>query len=620
MDGNAYSRLVEAAEEALLDSARKLGYGEDAKPSLERSKMYGEFSSAIALKLAKRLKRNPMEIAEAIASGMKLPEGIGKVSTENGFINLHVDRAKFAASVLEETQKGRGEAVASHEGDGKHIIIEYPSVNPNKPWHVGHLRNAVLGDCLANLYANSGYSVSRQDYIDDMGLQMVISIWGVMNLGHVPDKRYDFWLGEEYVEANRIVEEKGMKEDISRLTAQIEQEGTYESKFAREVAAKCVMAQYQTAFDYGMYHDVLVWESDIIREKLLEKAVALLKERGFAKVEAEGKYSGCLVVNFSDIKDLPPELAGMKENVKVLLRSDGSPTYVAKDIAFHMWKFGLLENTFKFSTFIERQPNGRKLLTTAEDGDRIEFRSADRAINVIATEQSFPQLLVRLAFKGIGRPEIYDRLYHLSYGRVTLEEGSLAGRKGGGKEYNAKRLLDIAEERASALIGSRFEIGEEEKKKIAHDVALAAIKFEFLRISPEKEIVFSWERAMNFEGGSGPYSQYMHARAARILSSAGERSATPDYGALEKEHDFRMVMLLAQAGQVAQKACAENRPNVVCDYLNELSSEFSSFYEASPVLKAEDGTREARLRLVQAFADVQESMLALLGIPCPERM
>ncbi|MEM3841485.1 MAG: DALR anticodon-binding domain-containing protein, partial [Candidatus Micrarchaeaceae archaeon] len=412
-----------------------------------------------------------------------------------------------------------------------------------------------------------------------------------------------------------------MKDEISKLTALVEQDGTYESKLSREVAANCVRAQYETAFDYGIYHDTLVWESDIIREHILERAISLLKERGFAKVHDSGKYAGCLAVNFSDIRDLPPELAGMKENVKVLLRSDGSPTYVAKDIAFHMWKFGLLENTFKFDTFIEKQPNGKPLLTTSPEGKSTEFKSADRAINVIANEQSFPQLLVKLAFKGIGRDEIFDRLYHLSYGRVSLEEGKLSGRKGGAKEYSAKRLLEMAEEKAYTLISDRFELSEKEKKGIAHDVALAAIKFEFLRISPEKEIIFSWSRAMNFEGGSGPYSQYMHARASKILASAGDASGdAPDYASISDGQGFALVMALAQARSIVSKACIENRPNAICDYLNDLSAGFSSFYESYPVLKAEGSVRAARLLLVKAFAKIQKEMLTLLGIPTPERM
>ena len=214
---------------------------------------------------------------------------------------------------------------------------------------------------------------------------------------------------------------------MTNVLSLMEQDGTYESKLAREMVSQCVAAQYQTAFAFGVYQDLMVWESDIVHEKLLEKSLEILKRSGFAKLEAEGDFKGCMIINLKEAGGDSKELSGLDNSVKVLVRSDGNATYLAKDIAFHMWKFGVLDDNFKYSKFIEKQPNGNPIYTTSPEGQKMSFDTTHIAVNMIDVRQSHPQTIMRLAFESIGKKEIAENIKHVAYGEVELESGGLSG-------------------------------------------------------------------------------------------------------------------------------------------------------------------------------------------------
>lgn len=327
-------------------------------------------------------------------------------------------------------------------------------------------------------------------------------------------------------------------------------------------------------------------------------------------------------MDFTKIKNLPSDLEGLKEPIKVLVRSNGAATYAAKDIAFHMWKFGLFEDPFLYSTFIEKQPNGRRLFTTSENGERLEFGGVKRAINIIGAEQAYEQSVVKVAFQLINKEEIAENMIHLGYSFVELESGAFSGRKGT-EGYTSDDLLREAKERAGGLITKRLKLTDEEKDAVADAVALAAIKFEFLRISPERKIIFSWDKALNFEGLSGPYCQYMHARAQRIIekSEIKGKVTKDDLKTLVGDEEFRLVKLISMASMIVEKARKEHRPNVLTDYMGDLAAAFGKFYEKVPVLKAENESEgRARLALVGSFKYTISGILSLLGISAPEKM
>lgn len=625
MTESPFGLLRSQLEGALLSAMSACGFASaDIGNTIQPSKGFGDLSCSASFGIAKSAKKKPSEVAESILSKLSKPAAIREIRVENGFINFSMDRKVFSSDAVRHAMAGDYSMPARK---GK-IIIEFPSVNPAHPWHVGHLRNALLGDCISRLHKALGYDVEREDYIDDLGLQCAQAVWGTINIDKIDveqgkQRKADHSIGEVYVAVNRLLDQKPeVAEQVGRVLQLMDQEGTYEAKIAHELAESCVRAQYETAFAFGICHDAMVWESDILRGRLLDRALAMLDKHGLAKRPSTGKYAGCVVVELADLKDLPRELQGLREEAKVLVRSNGTPNYIAKDIAFHMWKLGMLENSFRFSKFIDKQPDGKPLYSTGSEGTVMDFGNANHVINTIDTKQSFEQAVVRVILDHVSDPGHGRTLQHLAYGVVELEGGSIAGRKGTWIGYTADDLLNEARSRAASLIKGGTKIPDKERDGVATKVGLGAIKFEFLKISPEKKIVFSWDRALNFEGDSGPYSQYMYARAVRLMEDSGARDYGGfDAGCLVGDTEFALVKSLSMAQQVAEKARAELRPNVLTDYCNELSSCFSKFYDLVPILKAKDDREKlARLALVRAFANTISYSLSLLGIPTLNRM
>ncbi len=586
----------------------------------------GDMASSVAFKLARLLRQKPSDIAKAIASKAEPSGCLSRFEELNGYVNAFIEERAYTASVVSGVIKEGGSYGSSAMGRGGRVMVEFPSVNPNKQWHVGHLRNALLGDTICNLLAFCSFDAEREDYIDDLGLQIAETMWGWEHLSGRPDKKLDLWLGEQYVEVNRrMAESPSVKGEVEALLKRMEDVDSQELRAVRnEITEPCVLAQSETAFDYGVCHDVMVWESDIVRAQLLHKALELALEKGVVEKAGDGKYAGCIVVKLDRLSKYAKELEGAREDAKVIVRSNGVATYIAKDFAFHLWKFGLIDAAFKYKELVERQPNGRPLFSTASEGTAKEFGRARTAVNIIDASQRHEQLIMRLMFTLLGRGDIADNLVHLAYGRVRVAEGGLSTRKGTwqGKErsYTADDLLREVRAKAHGIVSKSEKIEKiEDADGISSKVALAAIKFEFLRTAPEKEIVFSWEKALSFEGNSGPYCLYTYARASRILEKAGAAGLPKAYPNVSRGHDFELVKLMGRFQETAEKACGEYRPNVITDYLLDLASEFSKFYEAMPVLKGGESMEE-RLAIVSAFRQVMRNALALLGIGIVERM
>jgi arginyl-tRNA synthetase len=401
----------------------------------------------------------------------------------------------------------------------------------------------------------------------------------------------------------------------------MEEPDSKEQILEREMAEKGVMAQYETAFAYGIYHDVLIWESDIIRNQMLSRAMKLLAERHITKVPKEGKYKDCVVVE-TDSKDVREG----EDSVKVFIRSNGVATYIAKDLAFHMWKLGMLTAEFKYKQFI-MQPNGKPAYSSSKSGETFDFGGADIAINIIGSSQQYLQNVLKEVFKTISGQD--NRIVHISYGEISMKGGTLSGREGGwlGEErnYTADDLLREMTKKTLEIVRNSEKIKEKaNEKEIAQKIALSAIKFEFLRIDPEKKVVFDWDNALDLNTNSGPYCMYMYARASRILEKAelgskGPKLNAADYKKIERNYDFELIKLIGSAQERVEKACREYRPNVIAEYLIELSLLFSKFYEHMPVLKGEE-SKAVRVAIVFATRQVIYNMLNLLGIQTVENM
>ncbi|MDE1805105.1 MAG: arginine--tRNA ligase, partial [Candidatus Micrarchaeota archaeon] len=300
----------------------------------------GDISSSVAFRLSKTLKRNPHEIAAQVAKHIQKGGTVAEVSELNSYINVSIGEKKYSGMLLESVANEKEGYGMSDLGKGERVIVEFPSVNPNKPWHVGHVRNALLGTAISNMMSFCGYDVVRSDYIDDLGLQMAESLWGWQHLSSKPDKKLDQWLGEQYVEVNKEMKKPGVEEEIKASLKKMEDGNSKEAKTVREIAERCVAAQSETAFAYGVYHDTMVWESDIVRAKLLDAALDIAAAKGITETPKSGKYANATIVRLERVAEFAKELAGNEEEAKVIVRSNGAATYVAKDFAFHMWKFG----------------------------------------------------------------------------------------------------------------------------------------------------------------------------------------------------------------------------------------------------------------------------------------
>ncbi len=578
-------------------------------PTIEMGKM-GDISCKYAFVLAKERKENPAKLSSEIAEKISKSGHFVKVESTGPYINFYLSDlaySKILDNIISMKEKfGRGK-----DKEGK-VLIEFPSVNPNKPWHIGHLRNAILGDSVARIMEFDGHNVERMDYIDDLGLQVAQSLWGVLNLGNLPDGKYDNWLGGQYViVSKKFEEEPAIAEDVRVLLKKMEEGNNEIAKKGRELAEECVKAQYRTSFDFGIYHDVLVFESDIMHT-VFQEGVEYLQKSDAVVHEKEGKNAGCWVVKLTEDFGF-----GKMENPdKVLIRSDGTAVYTGKDVIFHLWKFGKLNKKFNYSEFIE-QPNEVTAYKTSSEGKQMDFGGAAQAINVIGVEQKYPQKVIVEVFKRLGFEDESSNLHHLSYEHVGLPEAKFSGRKGTWVGFTADNLLSEARERVLEKI--KLDVSDDEKRKISLQVGAGAIKFTFLKTSSEKKITFKWDEALSMEGDSGPYAQYAYVRTNGILGKAKE---SPEVAKAQfNDSEKKLIKTLAQLSDVVSRCSRERAPHHLTQYVLDVAGEFSVFYAKSPVIAEEDAElRRTRLAITLATSHVLKNSLNLLGLDCPERM
>jgi arginyl-tRNA synthetase len=458
-----------------------------------------------------------------------------------------------------------------------------------------------------------GHPVEKMDYIDDLGLQVAQSLWGFLNYDSNPKGKFDLWLGQQYVGIARKLEtDKEVVEGVREVLKQMEEGDNEIAKAGRDLAEKCVMAQYETAFNFGIYHDVLIFESEILRN-IFTDGIEYIKKNDAVVYETEGKNAGCWVVKLSD--EFEKEFGKMENPDKVLIRSDGTALYTGKDVIFHLWKFGRL-GKFKYEPFI-KQPNGKTCYKSSPSGKEMDFGSASVAINVIGVEQKYPQRVIVEVLRRLKLREQAENLHHLSYEHVGLPDEKFSGRKGTWIGFTADELLEEAITRVTDKI--KPEHPPEEKKKIAKIVGPAAIKFSFLRTSSDKRITFKWDDALNMEGDSGPYLQYAYVRTNGILGKTEEKPSAGVAGFNPSER--ALIKKMAQLGDVVSRCSKERAPHHLTQYSLELAADFSSFYTTSPVLVEKDEKiRKNRLAITLATSIVLRNSLGLLGIECPERM
>ena len=592
----------------------------------------GDVASTIAFALARERKKNPAAIAADLLPRLRelvsAEPLVKSVEAKGPYINILLDRGAFSKTTIMSVSESGDDYGNSAEFDGKRALIEFPAVNPSKPWHIGHTRNAVLGDTLSNILERVGYDVVRLDYINDLGLQIAQLLWKLKKVGNQDVReKYDHYLGHLYVEVQKTFESsQDVEKEVREISRNLENLKSDDARLSGVMVERCVKAQYETSYRLGIFHDYQVWESAIAHSGLLDQAREMIvQSKNIMKLE-EGDKAGCIVADLSVID----EFKDMNEPYKILFRSDGTRTYTGADVALQLWKFGIIEDPFRYSLF-ETQPNKVDLLRTSLKGRRAKLGKFDIVLNVIASRQAHPQKMVYTILDLMGYKKESENSHHIAYEFVGLEGEDFSGRQGTWIGYSTDDVLSKMTELAEIEVNKRNpDEGAELKKKIANQVAVGAIRYFMLNASPDRKITFRWNEVLDFQGDAAPYLQYSLARAYRIMEKAETgRIEERDFRALTSEAEFELVKAISKFPEEVLDVARSLKKDVwgtsfasnrLTSYGYGLATLFSKFYDSCPVLKAEPDIKEARLALVKAFMVTMTNCLNLLGIPIVERM
>jgi len=614
----------------------------------------GDLATPLCLELAKALKRKPRELAEAMVDGLKLPMFVQSVTIEGaGYLNFRFDRGAFTAAHI------RG-VMAPGSPTGDRVIVEHTNINPNKAAHIGHLRNAVLGDTLVRCMKWLGYRVETQNYIDDTGVQVADVVVAFQHLEPKslaevkamiddPNVRFDYYCWDVYSKMASYYAANPDAMQWRRDTLHdIERHEGDTFEFASTIARAIVKLHIATMLRLGITYDLLPKESDIINLHFWDRAFELLKASGAVIQETEGKHKDCWVMKL----DESAEFEGMNEPDKILVRSNGTVTYTGKDIAYQLWKFGLLDRTFNFREFL-KYPDGHVLWeTSSEDGspDAPRFGGAKKVVNVIDVRQAYLQKVVKEGVRQLGHPREAENSIHFSYEMVALtpatakalgidvsEEDAkkpyleMSGRKGLG--VKADDLLDALQAKAAESVreGRGEGLTDEELEQLGRQIAVAALRYFMLKYGRNKVIAFDFSEALTFEGDSGPYLQYSTVRVENIFRKMAERGvdARLDDASLDEltltegltDEMWELVRLSAELPAAIRRATEALELSIITHDLFVLAQKFNSFYHKYPILNEKDpAERQRRAVCAEVFRQTMRATLGLLGIPVPERM
>lgn len=740
------ARVAEQWPEAAPEGAAALA----AKLVIERPPRaeMGDFALPLCFELARTLRRAPRALAQEIAAGLTLPAGLARAEVAGGgYLNFFVDRGWLLAQMAEINGGQRDPGLRPRLG-GK-AIVEHTNINPNKAAHIGHLRNAVLGDTWARLLRFRGETVEVQNYIDDTGVQVADVAVALERLEHedaaavraqaggyeMTRKRlaaegaitpgphwlavegmggggrgagdgergttgggavaqrssyaFDYFCWDLYAQMSRRYEEdpavlawRGEALAAIERGAEAGAAGAGTAAVAEVVAEAVTAAHLRTMARLGIGYDLLPRESEILRLHFWREAFGQMQRRGAIRRETEGKNAGCWVMDWKEgAQGTGPGVAGAgngeagnggtpgrgeegaeaeRESAKVIVRSNGTVTYVGKDIAYQLWKFGRLGRDFQYRQWSEAP--GAPWVTAAEagagaapGGEPPEFGHGRWVFNVIDTRQSYLQEVVQAGLRALGWAEEAGRSVHFSYEMVALtprcaaELGhepsagerqrthvEVSGRKGLG--VKADDLLDRLLRRAWAEVKTRHpEMSPEEQLAVAAPIAMGAARYFLLKFTRNALIVFDFQEALSFDGETGPYVQYAAVRAESILRRArgtghgtGERGDEKAGGqggevsanALLAEADvWEVLALAARLEQTVEQAIEAGEPAIVAKFAFQLAQAFNNFYHRRPVLAEQDPDRRGMLLMLVGVAGrrLREAM-GLLGMKTPEIM
>jgi arginyl-tRNA synthetase len=630
----------------------------------------GDLAVAVAFQLARPLKKAPRAIAQEVAAALGPIPGVAEVSVApNGYLNLRLDRPAFLLDRIVPARLERTASTVPHEPARK-TVVEHTAINPNKAAHIGHLRNAALGDTLVRVLTFRGTPVEVQNYIDDTGVQVADVIVGFRELEHLTladvrriadSTRFDYYCWDLYSRVTDWYEgDKGRLEIRAAALRDLEHGGSETADMGAFIVERIVRAHLKTMARLNIAYDLLTYEADILRLQFWARAFEILKAEGAVFLQSEGRLAGCWVMRIDEGADAGSEEADEESREKVIVRSNGVVTYVGKDIANQFWKFGLLGRDFRYRRFAE-QANGRMLWsTTSGEGEpgAPPFGRAGRIYNVIDSRQMYLQALLSQALRTLGHPTEAENSIHFSYEMVALSHDTarqlgydtaidgaetkpfveVSGRKGLGVKIDD--LLDVLTDKAAAEVAKRNpEFSADECRRIGAQIAVGAIRYFMLKFSRGKLIVFDIEEALSFEGETGPYLQYAVVRANNIFLKLKEREGLTeadvvsalDGSAVEELQDdpahadaynlWALVLEASRLDDVVEQVVRSLEFSGLAKYAFGLAQLFNAFYHRYPILNEEDADRKRWRAAGVAYVRQQLARaLDLMGIEVPARM
>ena len=636
--------LINEIHQALLNGLSNLNYSHpDFNISESPRKEFGDLSCNIAFLLSKKLKRRPVDIANEIIE-KELKPYIEKKKADNsmsfilsveshpsGYINFMTNVANLASYALDEVLKNPNYGFINI-GNREKIIIEHTSINPNKAVHVGHMRNVILGDTLYRILKATNYEVRVLNYIDDSGLQVADIVVGFkfagLPLNPIDESiKFDQYCGDEvYVKINEMYKDDHNLEEKRILVLKEMEQGTSEiAQFALQISMRVLKDQLKTCWRIKAHYDLLNFESQIVISGLWNKSFKMLKENRILTLQTQGKNKNCWVIKQDN------------EEEKVIVRSDGTATYIAKDIPYAAWKLGLVEDPFFYYKFTV-QWDGSILWSTTLDPNSGNckhswFNSADKVITVIDSRQTRLQRIITKVLSSLRVNN--DRYYHLAYEAMTLssETAKILGLNIGDRQFmhisgrkgiyvNADYVLNKLQAIAYREVKKRNpDLLENDINMIAEEIGISAIRYNLIKQDLDKIITFDIVDSLSLVGNTGPYLQYTYARSQRILEKYGEKIKSGNFNLLTQEYEVNLIKIIAKMDLEIEQTVKTLNPKLLAKYAYDLATAFNLFYEKVPVLREENKEiMLSRLALVKSLGITMKNIFSVLGISALDRM
>ena len=632
-------------------------YGVTAAVQTEQPKQasFGEIAVPVAFQLARTLKKAPKAVAAELSDAVGAIEGVAAIEIAgNGYMNVRLDRGFYGASLLSEQE--------AHEtrAEAEKTIVEHTNINPNKAAHIGHLRNAILGDTFVRMLRAIGRNVEVQNYIDNTGVQVADVVVAFEHLEKkspadvrklIQTTRFDYLCWDLYARMSGHYADHPEALEWRKATLHAIESGEgATSELAHLVSDAIVRAHLTTMYRLNIEYDVLPRESEILHLKFWAQAFELLKERGAIYLETEGKNTGCWVMPASAFKENSDDQENADDS-KVIVRSNGTVTYVGKDIAYQLWKFGLLGKDFYYRPW-HKYPDGHQVWASTSEPQTgaPPFGRGARVYNVIDSRQSYLQDVVVAGLRALGFEKQAEASVHFSYEMVALSPRTciemgiglsdedkkkpyveVSGRKGLG--VKADDLIDKLIEKALEEVTSRHaEDPETQRRQVATKIAIGALRYFMLKYTRNSVIAFDFGEALSFTGETGVYVQYAAVRAGKILDKLKERGETlPDFGTglspeaiarqLADEGLWQALLTASKADAAIEQAITSAEPAHVARYAFQLAQAFSTFYQDFPVVTETDKEKKTFLLWMTTYFRAQlERTLGVLGIEVPKYM